>query len=84
MKGLKDLYFGDNLAMSTFLDNLCLYVGRASGQQKGEWESARNYLMRMKQQLAGGGLACWVGWPLSHGLRSPHLMGWIAHISWAG
>ena len=37
------------------------YVGRASGQQKGEWESARNYLMRMKQQLAGGGLAYWVG-----------------------
>ena len=77
MKGLKDLYFGGNLAMSTFLDNLCLYVGRASGQQKGEWESARNYLMRMKQQLAGGGLACWVGWPL-------FFMGWIAPTSWAG
>ena len=77
MKGLKDLYFGDNLAMSTFLDNLCLYVGRASGQQKGEWESARNYLMRMKQQLAGGGLACWAGWPL-------FFMGWIAPTSWAG
>ena len=58
MKGLKDMYFGDSLPMSSFLENLCLHVKRATGEKQGEWESCRNYLMRTKQQLAGGLTCC--------------------------
>ena len=51
MRQLKDHLFDEPYPMAEFLQNMCEYLEKCTGLGKGEWESARAFLQRCKQQL---------------------------------
>lgn len=77
VRGLKEMYV-EEMPMANFLEALCGVVERLTKQKKGEMESYRNYLMRMKAEL-GQGLT-WMGWVGELDSMFSHIfaMGWIA------
>ena len=49
VRGLKEMYV-EEMPMANFPEALCGVVERLTKQKKGELESYRNYLMRMKAE----------------------------------